>query len=253
MAVHDAARGFDTAADAYERGRPEYPPEAVDVLVHALSLAPGTAVLDVGAGTGKLARLLARRAARVVALDPSGAMLAKLAGSEGVAAARGVAEALPVRGGSFDAATVASAFHWFDGPAALRELHRALRPGGRLALVWNVRDDAVPWVAALSAIVNRRETGAPRYRTGAWRSAFEREPALFAPAEDRQVRHVHPLSAEGVCDRVASISFIARMDVAEREEVLSAVRALLAAHPDTAGRGRVELGYVTDLRVYTRL
>ncbi len=252
MPIHDAARGFETSADAYERGRPEYPAASIDVLVRELRLAPGARALDVGAGTGKLARALAARGVRVAALDPSGAMLRRLAGAPGVAVARAVAEELPIRPGAFMAATAASAFHWFDGPRALRELHRALAPGGRLALVWNRRDERVPWVAALTGIVDRREGGAPRYRSGAWRRAFDAAPGLFAPAAEAHVPHVPRLSPEGVVDRVASISFVARLSPEMRAPVLAEVRALLARHPDTAGRAELGLAYETDVFVYER-
>lgn len=251
--LHEAARGFEKAADAYERGRPEYPAAAVEALVRALRLAPGALLLDVGAGTGKLARLAASRGARVIALEPARAMIDKLAGAAGVAPVRAVAEALPLRGGSAGAAAAASAFHWFDGPRALRELHRVLRPGGRLALLWNLRDDGVGWVARLSAIVNRREGGAPRYRTGEWRRAFELAPGLFEPVEEGHWRHVHRLSPEGVLDRVASISFVGAMAPGERAAVLAEVRALLASHPETAGLPEVGLAYATDLHVYERV
>jgi SAM-dependent methyltransferase len=250
--VHDAARGFESedAAGAYERGRPEYPRAALDLVVRALGIVPGTPVLDLGAGTGKFARALAGRGARVVALEPAAAMIRAVAGAEGVVPVRGVAEALPVRDAAVGAVTAASAFHWFDGPRALREMHRALRPGGRVALVWNRRDDGVPWVARLSAVVNRREGGAPRYRTGAWRTAFEVEPGLFSPVGEAHFRHAHALPPEGVVDRVASISFIARLPAGERATILGQVRALLASHPDTVGREELELVYTTDVHVY---
>lgn len=252
MSPHDAARGFERAAVAYERGRPEYPPAAVSLLASALGLVPGARVLDLGAGTGKLSRLLAGSGALVLAVDPAEAMIRRAAGIPGVLALRAVAEALPLRAGALDAAAAASAFHWFDGPRALRELHRALRPGGRLALVWNARDDAEPWVARLSELVNRREGTTPRYRTGAWRGAFGAAPGLFRPVDEAHLRHVHALSPEGLLDRVASISFVAAMAEEERREVLAEVRALLATHPDTAGRESLALPYRTDVHVYER-
>ncbi len=252
MAVHDAARGFERAADAYERGRPEYPPAAVALVASALRLAPGVRLLDAGAGTGKLSRLVASSGAAVFAADPADAMIRRTAGVAGIVPLRAVAEALPFRAGAFDAAAVASAFHWFDGPRALRELHRVLRSGGRLALLWNVRDDAEPWVARLSDIVNRREGRTPRYRKGEWRAAFDAAPGLFAAIDEAHVRHVHALSPGGVLDRVASISFVAAMPEAERAGILTEVRALLATHPDTAGRAELALPYRTDVHLYER-
>ncbi len=252
MAVHDAARGFERAADASERGRPEYPAAAVALVASALRLAPGVRLLDAGAGTGKLSRLLAASGAAVFAADPADAMIRRTAGVPGIAPLRAVAEALPFRAGAFGAATAASAFHWFDGPRALRELHRVLRPDGRLALLWNARDDGEPWVARLSRIVNRSEPGTPRYRTGAWRAAFEAAGGLFEPIEEAHVPHVHVLSPEGVLDRVASISFVAVMPEPERAAILAEVRALLASHPDTAGRAELALPYRADVFLYER-
>jgi SAM-dependent methyltransferase len=240
--LHVAARGFERAADAYERGRPEYPSAAVALVVSALRLGPGRRLLDAGAGTGKLSRLVA----------PAGAMIRRVAGAAGIVPLRAVAEALPFREASLDGAAAASAFHWFDGPSALRELHRVLRPGGRLALLWNVRDDAEPWVARLSEIVNRREGATPRYRKGEWRGAFDAAPGLFAEVEEAHVHHVHSLSPAAALDRVASISFVAAMAEAARAEILAEVRDLLATHPDTAGRAAIALPYRTDVHVYER-
>jgi len=252
VATHDAARGFERAADVYERGRPDYPRAALDLVGRALALGPGARLLDLGAGTGKFSRLAAGSGARVFAVEPAEAMIRRAAGAEGVLPVRGLAEAIPFRSGSFAAAAAASAFHWFDGARALPEIHRVLRPGARLALLWNLREDATPWVARLSQIINRREGGAPRYRKGEWRAAFDAAPGLFEVVEEAHFRHVHALTPAGVVDRVASISFVAAAPGPAREEILEGVRALLASHPDTAGRRTLDLPYLTDVHVFRR-
>jgi SAM-dependent methyltransferase len=246
--VHEsAARGFARAPEDYERGRPTYPPEALALLARVLGLGPGRTLLDLAAGTGKLTRALAPTGARLVAVEPVAAMRAKLA--ESLPEARvlaGTAEGLPLADGSVDAVAVAQAFHWFDGDQALAEIHRVLRPGGRLGLVWNLRDEAVPWVAALTAIIEPHRGATPGYRAGSWRPAFERT-ALFTPLEQAQFGLEHELTPDGVVARVASVSFVAALPDAVRDEVLERVRELLAGDPDTRGRATVVLPYRTDV------
>ena len=134
-----AAEGFTVGADAYERGRPSYPPEAITLLTAELELGPGRRVLDLGAGTGKMTALLAATGADVVAIEPVAAMRERLvARLPGVEALEGTAEAIPLPRGSVDAVVVAQSFHWFEAPVALAEIARVLRPHGGLALVWGV-------------------------------------------------------------------------------------------------------------------
>ena len=249
MPLHDAAaRGFETGAEAYERSRPDYPPAALDAIMAAVCLRAGEPLLDLGAGTGKFSRCAAERGLRVLAVEPVRGMRRRLQGIPGVVALGATAEAIPLRDGALSAAAAATAFHWFDCPRALRELHRVLRPGGRLALVWNRRDDAIDWVARLTGIVNDAESpGAPRYHTGRWRDAFREAPGLFGPLEEAHFPHLHRLSPAGVVERIASVSFVAAMAEPARLAVLDRVRALLASHPATAGRAELGLGYVTDL------
>jgi ubiquinone/menaquinone biosynthesis C-methylase UbiE len=135
---HHAAPSFARAADAYERARPGYAPEAAAYLVRELDLRPGRVVVDVGAGTGKLARQLAPSGARVIALEPLAEMRALV--PAGIEVLDGRAEGIPLPDDAVDAVTVAQAFHWFDRETALREIERVLRPGGKLAIVRNVRE-----------------------------------------------------------------------------------------------------------------
>ena len=150
--VHQAAaRGFQAAADAYERSRPDYPSQAIDRLVQELEIGRAATVLDLGAGTGKLTRMLIHTGARLVAVEPVDAMRHTFVEAvPGVPVVGGTAEAMPFADGVFDAVIIAQAFHWFHGVDALQEIHRVLRPSGRLGLIWNIRDDSAPWVARLT-------------------------------------------------------------------------------------------------------
>ena len=242
--VHDAAaRGFSRSADAYDRARPDYPPAAVAWLAERLGLRPGRTVVDLAAGTGKLTRPLAATGAEVVAIEPVAEMRARI----GDAAARsldGTAEAVPLPDASADAVMVAQAFHWFDGPAALAEIHRVLRPGGALALVWNRRPLENPVHAAIERIIAPYRGDAPAHRSGAWRAAFDAT-TLFGPLEERTFAHSRPHDADALADRVGSTSFVAALDDGPHAEVIAAVRAL-------AAEGAVDVPYVCEVLVCDR-
>ena len=260
--IHDRARqGFGQAGAvaASERGRPGYPEDAVAELVRLLGVGPGATVLDLAAGTGKLTRQLLATGAALLAVEPVAAMrdrLARvLASGPGDAAGGpapwvrvvgGTAEAVPLRDGSLDAVTVGQAFHWFDAPRAVAELHRVLRPGGRLGLIWNVRDESRPPMAAITAILDRHAGDAPRDRDGRWRAAFDAG-AGFTPLGERTFHHLHHLDRAAALDRFASISFIAALPGAERARVLAEIDRVIAAEPSLAGQDRIGLPYRTDL------
>src|SRR5215218_8804013 len=137
-AVHSRARSFDGAAGAYERGRPGWPPEAVEIAARRLGLGRDAAVLDLAAGTGKLTRVLAGRFSSVTAVEPLDGMRSVLeAEAPGVPALPGTAEAIPLEDASVDAVFVAEAFHWFEAPRAVAEMARVVRPEGGVAVLYN--------------------------------------------------------------------------------------------------------------------
>jgi SAM-dependent methyltransferase len=246
--IHEAAaRGFAQATEAYEQGRPTYPPKAAERLERELHLRPGRVVLDLAAGTGKLTALLVGTGATVVAVEPVAEMRAAIERAlPRVPVHAGTAEAIPLGAEAVDAVTVGQAFHWFRADEALAEIHRVLRPGGGLGLAWNVRDESVPWVARLTEIMEPRRGDTPTHRTGAWREAFERT-TLFGPLSHAEVRHVHRLTPEAVVARVSSVSFVAVLPEPDRRRLLGEVRELLATDPKTRDRAEVELPYRTDV------
>ncbi len=228
----DHAGSFGAAADAYERGRPPYPAAAIDWLL------PGgePRVLDLGAGTGKLTRQIHDRGLDVVAVDPSAGMLAELRRVlPGVPAHAGSAEDIPLPDASVDVVLVAQAWHWVDQERALPEIARVLTPGGRLGLIWNVRDESCDWVRRLGGIIG----GAPTPRD-------VRVGAPFASPDVASFAWTHSLEPEQLLDLVASRSQIILLPADERAAVLAQVRQLIATHPALLGRGVYELPYVTE-------
>jgi len=234
-----AAVGFARSAEAYERGRPEYPAEAIRFVVDLLR--PQAVVLDLAAGTGKLTRRLLAAGLSVTAVEPVAEMRAALPASAG--ALEGTAEAIPLADGSVDAVTVGQAFHWFDGDAALAEIARVLRPGGLLALIWNARVDEDPVHEAIEELIAPYRADTPSHRGSAWRDAFARTTS-FSPLTEEVFDNVLEQDADGIEARVGSISFIAALEPDERSRVLERARAI-------AGSGVVRTAYRTEVHTCT--
>lgn len=229
----DRATSFADVADAYERARPGYPVDAVRWLVGEEPLD----VVDLGAGTGKLTRSLVALGHRVTAVEPLPEMIAHLrVAVPGVMAIEGGAEAIPLPDGSADAVTVAQAFHWFDQGLALREIARVLRSGGRIAIVWNTRDDREPWVAQLSEAAI-----GPVWEHTA--EASIEASGLFGPVERASFPYVQRVDRETLLDLVLSRSYCAVLTPDERRPVLDRVELIFDAH---AVDGLLELPYAAE-------
>jgi SAM-dependent methyltransferase len=228
--VHPAAaEGFARGAAAYERARPGYPAPIVDFVARHV----GRDVVELAAGTGKLTRLLVEAGLRVTAVEPVAEMRAAL--PPGARAVNGTAEEIPLPSACADGVVVAQAWHWFDAPRALREIHRVLRDRGSLVVVYNRRDMDDPVQRRIEELVAPHRGDAPSYRS----HPFDGAP-LFAPAGEMETRWSHTTD---VAQRVASISFIAALPDAERERVLEQARAL----------GQADLAYRCEAEAWSRL
>ena len=206
------AGSFGAAADVYERSRPTYPVEAVR---SALPL-DAVRVLDLGAGTGKLTRVLLDLGLDVVAVEPDAQMRALLPARAEVLA--GTAEQLPLEDASVDAVLVGQAFHWFDVEPALREIKRVLRPGGVLGLLWNLRDESVDWVRTVGEL-----WGADIGMDVGRQPPFAPVAGLTAP--QREVfEHRESMDTDQLIDLAASRSHVIVLPPDERDEVLAQVR-----------------------------
>ncbi|SDS33466.1 class I SAM-dependent methyltransferase [Actinoplanes derwentensis] len=216
-----------------------YPAEALDWLLPDST----PRVVELGAGTGRLTRRLRARGLDVVAVDPSAAMLTELRRAlPEVVTHVGGTEQIPLPAGSADVVVAGESWHWADPERALPEVVRVLRPGGRLALIWNARDDRVDWAARLGEII-----GSPDAR---------RHPRLgppFGPADRATFGWTHPLRPDQLIELVTGRSNIVLLPADERAAVLAQVRQLLATHPALLGRGSHALPYVTECLSATAL
>ena len=219
----------------YERARPEYPPEAVDWLLPA----DAKTVLDLGAGTGKLTRALAARGLEVFAVDPSPKMLDQLRAAVPEATVSvGTAEDIPLADASVDAIVVGQAWHWVDQDVALPSVARVLRPGGTLGLIWNLRDDRVPWVERLTKVMHPAESEIFMETGRIDRGRFgELESANFEWSQD--------FTRDELLDLVRSRSYFITADDAEQASILLGVNGLLDTDPDVGGRESWTMPYVT--------
>lgn len=219
----DHAHSFGAVADAYDRGRPTYPRAAAAWLTADAPLS----VLELGAGTGKLTEQLVALGHDVHATDPDAAMLARLEERlPGIRTSVAPAEEIPAGDRSYDVVVSAQAFHWFDLDTALPEIARVLRAGGLLSLVWNQRDERVPWVRRLGALIGTQDQ--------------LREPAaaldtsrLFDEVEEAEFRFRQTIDRVSIRDLVLSRSNVATLPAADREAKLAEVVAFY----DDYGRG----------------
>ena len=220
----DPARSFDLVAEEYERTRPGYPPELLD----HVPLSHDADVLDLGAGTGKLTRVLVRRYAHVSAVEPLDGMRSILERVVPEAdALPGSAERIPLDDASVDAVFVAQAFHWFDHDRAVPEIARVLRRGGVLCLVWNGPDESrpSPLPADFLAYLDELRASAEFHGQPEWRELISLGP--FGEAHEAKVPHDHVLDRTGLLDNARSVSWIASRPDAEREAVLARLGSLL--------------------------
>jgi SAM-dependent methyltransferase len=246
---------FDTLADLYADARPSYPDALFDALgeLAGRPLA-GAIVADVGAGTGISSRLLTAHGARVVAVELSGPMLARLlAASPGVVGTRGDGNALPLRDASVDFVTYAQSWHWTDPARAVPEFRRVLRTSGAFAAWWNWTQYDAGWkqaqLARIRAVSPDAYDGQPRQvRYGVGPDAFETG-AGVVPARRASFAWRREIPLETHLANLASKSYIGDLGPDGAERFIDAEREHLRAEfPD----GVVPEVYVTDLFVVAR-
>ncbi|MHB8434626.1 MAG: class I SAM-dependent methyltransferase [Acidimicrobiales bacterium] len=238
--------GFEKASHEYDRGRPGYPPDCVDWIVHTALLGPGKTVVDLAAGTGKLTVELLGSGAEVIAVEPLGEMRARLVGRvPHIRVVDGMAERTGLANETADAVTVAQAFHWFANDEALAEIQRILKPRGILFLVWNRRDLVDTVQAAISRLTSPYVGEVPSYASGQWKAVMASS-ECFEPVGEHQTSITQLVDRQGIVDRVASTSYIASLPDEARVPLLKEIAELVPAG------GTVSLPYSTSTHAFRR-
>jgi SAM-dependent methyltransferase len=228
---------FGPVADLYDQIRPTYPAAAME---WALGPQPRR-VVDLGAGTGILTRVLLGLGHEVVPVEPDEAMRARLVRSTpAVTPLAGSAERIPLPDGSVDAVVAGQAYHWFDPEPAHREIARVLRPGGVFAPVWNIRDESEPWVAALSRIAEGAEGAGSGVHEGWLEHDFGPD---FGPVERELFPFEVQMDADGLVRLIGSRSYYLTASPERRTEIEADVRELAAGLPETFALPYVTVTY----------
>jgi SAM-dependent methyltransferase len=244
----DPTGRFTERARDYVRHRPDYPMAAIDAVLEGLGDPPRLVAADVGAGTGISTRALADRGVRVLAVEPNEAMRNAATPHPRIDWIAGAAEATELPDASVDLVLSAQAFHWFRQRDTIAEFHRVLRPGGRLALMWNGRDHEDPFTRGFIQAIHHVVGEAPIEKRGIDAGVVEGE-GRFTPPELRTFPNSQRLDRDGLLGRAASSSYVAK----ERERWRALERALVTLHARHAdSEGLVTMRYVTRLYLAAR-
>ncbi len=239
---------FDPLVEFYDAARPSYPDALFESLAALTRPLLGARIVEVGAGTGIATRGLRERGATVLPLDHGAAMLARLQarGAAFPPAVQADAHQLPVRSGWADLVCYAQAWHWTDYPRAAAEAARVLRPGGALAIWWNLVDaEGLDWVARQRARIDRANPGwgQGQHHSRPWVAEFE---SLGWSAQTATCSWTRSLHLDEYLVWMRSKSYVAAIGGQRLEAFLAEEReSLLRAFPE----GVVQEPFVTELYV----
>jgi SAM-dependent methyltransferase len=241
--LRERANSFGAAAALYDRVRPSYPAAAVDWALGPLGDGRWQ-IIDVGAGTGIMTRMLLSLGHDAIAVEPDAQMRERLADTTAARSVAGSAESLPLPDASVDGAIAAQAYHWFDRDRAHAELARVIRPGGVFAAIWNDRDESVDWVVEYSRIVEG-DRGPDGSGADTSRGRIRSYGDQFGPVETAVFRHSVRHTPDSLVNLLKSRSYFLTASPQRQVVLEDEVRALATNHPDLASRSEFELPYVT--------
>ena len=246
--VNDATRRFSDRVANYVRYRPSYPPELVDALVSDSGVGHGQLIADIGAGTGIFSRLLLEQGMQVIAVEPNEAMRAaadKLLGGFGnYASVPGQSENTGLADASVELVTAAQAFHWFEQGPARREFQRILKPGGKVALVWNERTLGTPFQDDYERVLTDYTDNYATINHTNVTSQEIRDFFFPGSVTEKQFKNFQSVDRAGLLGRVESASYCPRPGTPGYPKIVAALNQLFDRHQKG---GTITLCYVTRL------
>ncbi|CAF1210576.1 unnamed protein product [Rotaria sordida] len=242
-----AAIGFQNAANIYDQARPSYPNEAIQ-FIKSLCPTP-TTIVDLGAGTGKLTRLLSTFGAQeIIAIEPVSEMRENLKSIPSITRIiDGTAEHILLDDNTVDVIFCGQSFHWFANERALTEIHRVLKPNGLLVLIWNLLDyPRYSWSQQILELKDSyRPPEIPLHRSKKWKAVYENQ-NLFQCLQHKQFANTQQMTRETIINRFLSISFIAMLSSEEKEKFIMKVRQIID-HTEDMPEQEFEVPYNTDV------
>ncbi|CAF1220924.1 unnamed protein product [Rotaria sordida] len=242
-----AAIGFQNAANIYDQARPSYPNEAIQ-FIKLLCPTP-TTIVDLGAGTGKLTRLLSTFGAQeIIAIEPVSEMREKLKAIPSITRIiDGTAEHILLEDNTVDVIFCGQSFHWFANERALTEIHRVLKPNGLLILIWNKPDYSKYSCSQqiLELIDSYQPPELPRYKLMKWKAVFENQ-NLFSCLQYKQFANIQQITRETAMNRYLSTSFISVLPSEEKEKLIMKIRQIID-HTEDIPEQELEASYNTDV------
>lgn len=253
--VHPVAQsGFGLAAELYQQARPSYPHEITQWLIEQLHLGQHDKLLDLGSGTGKFLANLSLISQEITAVEPVAEMLEQLQITyPHVHSLQASSQELPFDNNNFDAIFCAQSFHWFADSASLQEMYRVLKPGAKLGLIWNQRDESIDWVKALTNCIKPYEADTPRYHHQDWQKVFENQ-KMFKLLDVVTFQNFQSGPVEEVvCKRLLSTSFIAAMPQKQQQSLQQQFEQIVATYTGKLVKDLIDFPYKTYAYFYEKI
>jgi ubiquinone/menaquinone biosynthesis C-methylase UbiE len=241
---------FSDLADVYERYRPDYPEEILGILQKDQNLKTSSIVADIGSGTGKLARLFLSNGNKVYAVEPNDQMRALgealFSANPDFISIKGQAESTSLGTRSVDFIVCGTAFHWFEKNPAKTEFKRIAKPGGKVMLVWNRRNNAREMMQQYDLILQKF---CPEYeRIGRERFSKKEICDFFEPhsVSEYNIGHFQEFDFDGFLGRIRSTSYCPRENSPEYASLIPELESLFAHYELN---GKVRFDYITVMFV----